>query len=1589
MSRPKSRNVLLGGNGLLATTPVSSKDELLRMKYTMQKPEEAIYAFADKPQRKTYPDYNPWSENDRENKKLVTAECLNSGYFEAPLVPNEYFSARNLIQETLFLSDLGGKLLLHELSLNLTKAYRVRNDAINKITLASHNFKLPPRVTLTALKRDSWLRDLANPETPLESVATKMPHGIRNKVLLDHMCSLKVPVNRALWFIKCVLCSEQLLLRKKFHSRQSQVSLLVSGATSNFPSLELLEGRWIQEWTLQVADYILKFSREMSMVSSPEKKALYLAKFAYLLRLVQALYIELLVDRTYFLSCIVRFLRDGFPFLMDNLPNLVEVSKSEPDDESPILAQLIAKSPVNYGQLLTALTIVKMFWVEALQHDFLCKQIGESLLLHYFLLERVPSTTPHLDDGHISSLELPFALKDNLLALISTSIVAVFRHNSNAFILPDFWPLIGGLLYRILTQSNLTSTGEHRQNFETVFRLINFRNESLMLNMRYTVKDENKKSASNKKFTVQSKSRVTSDPSFKLIGYNATSLNRSSEDTLMFIDQLDQMNLRTSLASSLRPTTSAGINQKRWRINLKILIKWCTSTYRDMGPLSEKILILCNYIKKKVLQPMTLRGSTNLKAEFESEILESIFSLANEPRSTLSMYNLHVLINEFYLLKIISISSYLRKIIACGIFYISSLQNEIDSETQNDPQISFHLSILSNLPVLNNKQHYQILSKWTANGEKISSTFDRGMEISKTYVLQSLVTDSFPEDFKTYLEEIAQFTVGVKFLLLNWLTSQIKTTITQSPKLIHISPSTIARIYEFYACTDTLTVFFKSFVRFLLKNEGKVIIYYLDTLHYIGILLQHHYLLVNFLPGNNPDRVSAAYELYNLIIDAYYDLSSREPDLYNFRPLWEFMNQSVDKKITESVAANQIKLHDPELDKYIFNKETAESPLKVQVPAPRRNQVYSAEQFVRNLNKLLSFSPTSLTMEDISDYCNDVSAESFGISPNSFLDEVNSTNALETLLINWNKLSIGSNERQDSAFFKLLKIGLIRGIKSKQLLSSHLTTLLNQPLNEMNIELFFIKLIFYRILLFEEVIAIIKTEAEKVANPFLQNLSFNLIFGGQERRDVLPQSQGTMFKILQSEFQSNNVEEVFFLAIQKLKAVGSYSDSEIHKQYGDAIASILMPVIINHKHFALSTMSSELSTDMNASMCRSFLKSLIEVSDILSSIKLAPLANEFSLPFLQLWLRALTSNERPSEAHTGKSILNFLDICEFTIDASNSYFGELFNYLEWEEKRKVFDYLETYFLTHRELLTIRENEEISEEQIQVLGFSRKNQQGTELLPVFKDFFKKFSITTTDNLTILFEKFQQFSDLLVSLLELVDNNVVVKLQSQQIHDIISIFSRLLIIHSTSLTEMIAKHDAVHFGFLKNMMVLLNSAYLANGQDKLKILLFDLLLQMKGSLTQTLVATPTEDVMDNSPQTQGSGAKKEPSPEGVGLETTGGANSVLTMSMILNLPEPGMSGYDFGTEDEVCPITLEHEEINHGSDVAIVNDRHLILVPKEDNVETDQDPFKIRDAKHTRQFRMESVGLLEDTTSGLNNGCFSLSMFGAYTTKENPY
>ena len=115
----------------------------------------------------------------------------------------------------------------------------------NRITAPS-TFKPPPRVTLADQKRETWLRDLANPAVSLRRLSRTIPHGVRGRALLEQCSNKNIPPTRAIWFVRCVGANELRGLKRKGAS---------SLALTN-------EARWIKEWTSQVIQFVDRTASE-------------------------------------------------------------------------------------------------------------------------------------------------------------------------------------------------------------------------------------------------------------------------------------------------------------------------------------------------------------------------------------------------------------------------------------------------------------------------------------------------------------------------------------------------------------------------------------------------------------------------------------------------------------------------------------------------------------------------------------------------------------------------------------------------------------------------------------------------------------------------------------------------------------------------------------------------------------------------------------------------------------------------------------------------------------------------------------------------------------------------------------------------------------------------------------------------------------------------------------------------------------------------------------------------------------------------------------------------------------------------------
>lgn len=424
MSRHQGTSSFTGNRSNLKIQ--SSREELIHNRYNLTEP-QGIYPLDSFPTSSSsndfishinatnnghkYPDFQPWKHSPKED--AVAIDHLQKGYYEPPQVANELLSARNIMHQLLRSNSS-----LDELSSNLLKAIDVR---ANNNKIGPSTYKPPPRVTLTDHKRESWLKDLASCDVPLRKLARTIPHGVRNKSLLDQCVLKNIPINRAIWFVRCVGTNELRGLKRK------------GGANIEFT--------WLQEWTLQVVEYVEKLSLEYSKYEShlnQEALKSWKSKLNYILRFAANLYIENLIDKEGFKNWINRFF----------------------------------KHCKNY-ELPLALTIIKLFWFDIMKTDYLIKELTETSLLWY---QKISSLKNVLDSKEltVTDLKLNEKIKNKLLQNFKDLIIKSFDQSIDNFILPNTWNQLKPTIKSILDLDDPHTLKN--------LNLISYRNESLMIN---------------------------------------------------------------------------------------------------------------------------------------------------------------------------------------------------------------------------------------------------------------------------------------------------------------------------------------------------------------------------------------------------------------------------------------------------------------------------------------------------------------------------------------------------------------------------------------------------------------------------------------------------------------------------------------------------------------------------------------------------------------------------------------------------------------------------------------------------------------------------------------------------------------------------------------------------------------------------------------------------------------------------------------------------------------------------------------------------------------------------------------------------
>lgn len=574
-----------------------------------------------------YPDFKVWYQTEEEEN--IMKSHLQKGYMEPQFVKHEDQSGRQLITELLNRSN------------NQTQSQLTHQDRDNKLDLmgqvfvdAMHKrrifngikskgaYKPPPRVTLTEHKKETWLKKLSNPSIPLHELSRAIPHGLRNKILLEQCLNHKIPISRAVWLIKCISTNEQRQLKRK---------------TTNVSAMNINANKWIVEWSEQITLFFENIIE--NCFNSILPKEVWKYRLNYTIELVVNLYSEELMNQITFLTWIVRYLSR----IVNNAHIFIDLK--------PLLIHHM---------------IVKLFWFKIIRFDYLTKELSETMLLALVKTSQLPRQNKFdLSAQRISGI-LQYLIK------------YLFYYNSDIFILPSNWNYLKPYLKKVL-DLHLAPVSEQ-------FKLIAYRNESLTIDEfdRSSNSTRNSQSIPNDKF------------SFVL-----NKLNNTGNETIASL----------SKAMFEDPSTSDSSN---WKSYIHLILQWCIQSVMEKDVINQRITLVCSILQYRQFQLVQAKSKRfkQFKADLENKILDFVYAMSevlnyeNKSNSKGYFYDINgflVLISRLYKIKLFIVSSYLRRLIASGVIYLSD----------PDRTCYIHILILNLLPSSNDSNLKSILKRLT------------------------------------------------------------------------------------------------------------------------------------------------------------------------------------------------------------------------------------------------------------------------------------------------------------------------------------------------------------------------------------------------------------------------------------------------------------------------------------------------------------------------------------------------------------------------------------------------------------------------------------------------------------------------------------------------------------------------------------------------------------------------------------------------------------------------------------------------------------------------------------------------------------
>lgn len=591
-------------------------------KYIVSPPEDLHPLSSEKQQsgRKVYPDFDPWSHTELEDKILLN--FVSKGFYNSSKVNFESISARSSLQESLpKVSD--------QLANQFSQVLHIREQDINKISsnpteassmktrfdiLSGPGFALPNRVTLTDQKRELWLRELSSPHASLTKLSKSIPHGFKRRQILEQCYIKHIPMRRAIWLIKYCYASEWKSLASKQKSE----------------STKALASQLYKEWTENMVHIMEKLVFEMAQYYNDSTGfKIWRVKVSYYLKLLGNCYTLGLLDKNVFHHWLVEL-----------------VGKVE-----------------NFEFLPLTLHILSVFWDgicgtseahTSPEHLFLINRTTEVLLHKYYSVSHSKSMIS--DETYlINDVKKNNKVKETILGTLKNLILKNFHEQSlEAFIMPNNnWDMYKPCLYEMLEIDKSFPENEAPE-IKKKLELITYRNDSLKFNS--FLQDSN---FSTDSLTDESPACLENI----FISNGMSKLRRVDPSLTSFLDN-----------NSPADDWGSYVDQKLSRIDQVVqMVLWAITPSRKFHYES------CQLVAKLLL--LKINAQDNFQEfDIEDTIWMLIFQFSKLDTAELSSIahtpKLHQLLNVFIGYGLIKVPTYIKKLISSGTLYLSDSQDK-------------------------------------------------------------------------------------------------------------------------------------------------------------------------------------------------------------------------------------------------------------------------------------------------------------------------------------------------------------------------------------------------------------------------------------------------------------------------------------------------------------------------------------------------------------------------------------------------------------------------------------------------------------------------------------------------------------------------------------------------------------------------------------------------------------------------------------------------------------------------------------------------------------------------------------------------